>query len=350
MPELRLRRLLEANRLAVEHLELPAALRQIVEAALELSGAAYGAIGVLGASGQLDEFIHVGMDDGTVARIGPPPVGLGLLGALIADPRPVRLADMGTDPRSVGCPLHHPVMHSFLGVPLEVRNEIFGHLYLADPRHDAFSLDDQQLVEALAATAGVAISHARLFQEAKRREQWTAATSRIAHELLTNDEVDALQLVAETVLGLADADLVAVVLTDGEFRADAELVVDRATGAQSALVLGQVIPPDTLIQQCLESRSPQLVEDLGAVSVSQDIGRADLGPADGRSAPGRRRGSRVPLRAAKCWFASLHRVRPRRRRIAGRPGRVGSRSRRRPPGSGSRCHLRGPGPDRAGSP
>ena len=279
MPEFRLRRLLEANRLAVEHLDLAAALRQIVEAALELSGAAYGAIGVLGANGRLDEFIHVGMDDGTVARIGSPPVGLGLLGALIADPRPVRLADMGGDPRSVGCPAHHPEMHSFLGVPLEVRDEIFGHLYLADPRHDAFSEEDQQLIEALAATAGVAISHARLFQETKRREQWTAATSRITRELLTNDEVDALQLVAETVLGLADADLVAVILTDGQFRTDTELVVDRAAGAQSPLVLGRVIPPGTLIQQCLETRRPQLIEDIGTVSVSNDIGRSDLGPA-----------------------------------------------------------------------
>lgn len=279
MPEFRLRRLLEANRLAVEHLELPAALRQIVEAALELVGAAYGAIGVLGPNGKLEEFIHVGMDVGTVARIGSPPVGLGLLGALIDDPRPVRLADMRTDPRSVGCPVNHPVLNSFLGVPLEVRDEVFGHLYLADPKHDAFSADDQVLVEALAATAGVAISHARLFQEAKRREQWTAATSKITHELLTNDEVDALQLVANTVLGLADADLVAVIVTDGEFRADEDLIVSRAAGAQDVLVLGQVIPPGTFIQRCLESRRPQLVEDLGAVSLSKDISRADLGPA-----------------------------------------------------------------------
>lgn len=279
MPELRLLRLLEANRLAVEHLDLPSVLRQIVEAALELVGAAYGAIGVLGTSGRLDEFIHVGMDEATVARIGSPPVGLGLLGALIADPRPVRLADMGSDPRSVGCPAHHPVMNSFLGVPLEVRDEIFGHLYLADPRHDAFSLDDQQLVEALAATAGVAISHARLFQEAKRREQWTAATSRITHELLTNDDVDALQLIAETVLGLADADLVTVVLSDGELHPDAELTVNRAAGSEGGRILGNVLTADTLVHRCLETHRPQLVDDLGAVTVSKNLGRAHLGPA-----------------------------------------------------------------------
>lgn len=121
MPEFRLRRLLEANRLAVEHLDLPTALRQIVEAALELVGASYGAIGVLGPNGRLAEFIHVRMDDETVASIGSPPAGLGLLGALIADPRPVRLAHLGSDARSVGCPAHHTVLNSFLGVPLEVR-------------------------------------------------------------------------------------------------------------------------------------------------------------------------------------------------------------------------------------
>ncbi len=279
MPELRLLRLLEANRLAVEHLDLPTALRQIVEAALELAGAAYGAIGVLGTSGMLDEFIHVGMDEATVARIGAPPVGLGLLGALIDDPRAVRLADMGSDPRSVGCPAHHPVMNSFLGVPLKVRDEIFGHLYLADPRHDAFSLDDQQLIEALAATAGVAIAHARLFEETKRREQWTAATSRITHELLTNDEVDALQLIAETVLGLADADLVAVVLCDGELHPDAELIVNRAAGREGSRILGTVLTPDTLVHRCLQTHRPQLVDDLGSVTVSKNLARAHLGPA-----------------------------------------------------------------------
>lgn len=279
MPELKLRRLLEANRLAIEHLDLPTALRQIIEAALELVGAAYGAIGVLGPNGQLAEFIHVGMDDVTVSGIGSPPAGLGPLGALIADPRPVRLADMGSDPRSVGCPAGHPVLNSFLGVPLEVRGEVFGHLYLADQSHNAFSVDDQDLVDALAATAGVAISHARLFEETKRRERWTAATSRITGELLTTDDVDALQLIAETVLGLADADLVVVVVADGASWADEELVVERAAGLHGARVLGAVLTPDTLIHRCLESQRPQLEEDLGADMVSVNLGREHLGPA-----------------------------------------------------------------------
>lgn len=275
MPELRLRRLLEANRLAVEHLDLSSALRQIIDAALELSGAEYGAIGVLGPHGTLDQFIHVGMDAETVAGIGAPPVGRGLLGALIQDPRPVRLADMRGDPRSVGCPAHHPVMHSFLGVPLEVRDEIFGHLYLADARVDAFSEHDQELVEALAATAGVAISHARLFEEAQRREQWTAATSMITRELLTNDEVDALQLVAETILGLAEADLVAVVLGD----VGHDLVVERAAGPERHLVLGTALASGTLVARCMETGRPQMVDDLGTETTVTALSRVSLGPA-----------------------------------------------------------------------
>jgi signal transduction histidine kinase len=275
----RLRRLLEANRLAVEHLDLSSVLRQIVDAAVEMVGVQYGAIGVLGSSGTLDEFIHVGMDPETVAAIGAQPVGLGLLGALIMDPEPVRLAVMKGDHRSVGFPPHHPAMKSFLGVPLEVRGQIFGHLYLADPRPDVFSGDDQQLVEALAATAGVAIAHARLFEESTRRERWTEATSRITHELLTNDEVDAVQLIAETVLSLAGADLVGVVLCEGGLRPDVELTVDRAAGQARDSVVGVVVPTDGLVGRCLETGHPQLVDEAGASSSSTLLPGSSPGPA-----------------------------------------------------------------------
>jgi signal transduction histidine kinase len=275
----RLRRLLEANRLAVEHLDLSAALRQIVDAAVEMVGVRYGAIGVLGSNGTLDEFIHVGMDPETVAAIGAPPVGLGLLGALIVDPKPVRLATMEGDRRSVGFPSHHAAMKSFLGVPLEVRDQIFGHLYLADPRPDAFSEDDQQLVEALAATAGVAIAHARLFEESTRREKWTAATSRITHELLTNDEVDALQLIAETVLSLAGADLVGVVLCEGGPGPGVELLMDRAAGDARLSVLGVGVDTGGLVGRCLRSGHPQLVEDIGETDPDTLLPRSSLGPA-----------------------------------------------------------------------
>ncbi len=277
--ESQLRRLLEANRLAVEHLDLTLALRQIIEAAVELVGSAYGAIGVLGHDGRLDQFIHTGMDAATVRAIGPSPEGLGLLGALIEDPRPVRLAVLSDDARSVGVPAHHPAITSFIGVPLEVREEIYGHLYLADPRAGAFSADDQVLVEALATTAGVAIAHARLFDETRRREEWTAATSEITHELLTNDDVDVLQLVADRVLGLAGADLVAVVLTHGVEEPYDGLVVDRAAGVGAASVLGAGLAPgSSLVRRCLTTRRPQLTDQLPGEGAAH-LPASALGPA-----------------------------------------------------------------------
>lgn len=276
----RLSRLLEANRLAVEHLDLALALRQIIEAAVELSGARYGAVGVLGTDGELDQFIHTGMDDATVARIGTTPRGRGLLGALIDDPRPVRLAALAADVRSVGVPAHHPPIVSFLGVPLEVRGETYGHLHLADPRPDAFSADDQELVEALATTAGVAIAHARLFEESRRRERWTAATTEITDELLTDDGVDALQLVVDRVRVLADADLVAVVLTHGRAAPFTGVVVDRASGAAAASLVGQPLPADdTIVLRCLGTGLPQLVAELDHAYPGTTSVRPAGGPA-----------------------------------------------------------------------
>ncbi len=292
-PELRgttpaqLRRLLQANRLAVEHLDLPRTLRQIVEAAVELVGAPYAAIGVLGTDGLLDQFVHTGMDEATVTAIGALPVGLGLLAPSAEDPRPVRLGSMTHDPRSVGVPPGHPELASFLGVPLQVRDEVFGHLYLADTRTDAFSDDDQVLVEALATTAGIAIDHARLFGESQRRERWTAVTTEITQELLSATEVDALQLVADRVRELAGANLVAVVLTHGEEDPFDDVGADRASGASSTRVLGRRLPPgDGLVRRCLRTRRPQLVDELleelldnGDEAASRYLPVAACGPA-----------------------------------------------------------------------
>ena len=122
-------------------------LRNIVEAACELAGARYGALGVIGDDGGLEQFIHVGMDDETAARIGHLPEGKGLLGALITDPRPIRL-DAHDRRRTVrsGFPPDHPPMDSFLGVPIRVRGEVFGNLYLADSANGEFSAEDEELV------------------------------------------------------------------------------------------------------------------------------------------------------------------------------------------------------------
>jgi signal transduction histidine kinase len=145
-------------------LDLSATLRRIVAAATSLVDARYGALGVLDASGSsLSEFLTVGVDDEVRARIGELPKGHGILGLLIADPRPLRLPDLREHPDSYGFPPGHPEMRSFLGVPITVRGRVFGNLYLTDKRsQEVFTDVDEELVVALAAAAGVAIDNARL--------------------------------------------------------------------------------------------------------------------------------------------------------------------------------------------
>lgn len=147
-------------------LSLPVVLRRVVEAATELVDARYGALGVLDESGSsLSEFISVGLDDATIERIGPLPQGHGILGLLIVEPRPLRLPDLSKHPDSYGFPPHHPPMTTFLGVPLHVRGEVFGNLYLTEKRGGGgFTEADEELAVALAAVAGVAIENTRLHE------------------------------------------------------------------------------------------------------------------------------------------------------------------------------------------
>jgi GAF domain-containing protein len=171
----RLRSLLNATRAVSGELDLPAVLRRIIEAAVDLVGARYGAIGVIAPDGSLEQFIHVGMSDELVQQIGALPEGHGLLGALIEEQAPIRLEVLSQDPRSSGFPAHHPPMDSFLGVPIRVRAEVYGNIYLSESEAGSFSEEDQELLIALAGAAGAAIDHARLFDESRRRQEWAAA-------------------------------------------------------------------------------------------------------------------------------------------------------------------------------
>jgi len=163
MPDDRLRQLLDAVMAVSADLSLPVVLRQIVESARKLVGARYGALGVIGEDGTLSEFVNVGLDFETVERIGDLPEGKGILGLLIVEPRPIRLADLSQHPDSYGFPPDHPPMKSFLGVPVRVRDEVFGNLYLCEKQGAAeFTQHDEELVVALASAAGVAIDNARL--------------------------------------------------------------------------------------------------------------------------------------------------------------------------------------------
>ncbi|MEO6712960.1 MAG: sensor histidine kinase [Mycobacteriales bacterium] len=157
------RRLLDAILPVASDLSLPLVLRRIVESATELVGARYGALGVLGADRTLSDFLTVGIDAAAHARIGRLPEGQGILGLLILEPVPIRLPDLTQHPDSFGFPAHHPPMHSFLGVPVKVRDSIFGNLYMTEKiGADEFTQEDEDLLVGLAATAGVAIENARL--------------------------------------------------------------------------------------------------------------------------------------------------------------------------------------------
>ena len=161
----RLQPLLEAIQAIAGGLSLPVVLRHIVESACVLVGARYGALGVIGEDQTLVEFITFGADPEIVEAIGRYPEGHGILGLLIVDPRPLRLADLTAHPDSYGFPKHHPPMRSFLGVPVRVGDEVYGNLYLCEKRDaEEFSADDEGLIASLAVMAAVAIDNARLHE------------------------------------------------------------------------------------------------------------------------------------------------------------------------------------------
>ncbi len=195
-------------------LELGATLRRIVAAAVDLVDASYGALGVLGPNGKVVEFVHVGIDTETAGRIGPLPEGRGILGLLVSHPVPIRLEDLATHPASAGFPANHPPMKAFLGVPVRVRGEVFGNLYLTEKSQGrAFTAEDERTVMALAAAAGVAIENARLYERAKQREGWQRAVTEIDNAVLSGaDAGEVLTIVASRAMQLSEADISAVLL------------------------------------------------------------------------------------------------------------------------------------------
>jgi len=226
----RLRSLLDAVVGIGTDLDLRATLERIVVAACHLTNARYGALGVIGGDHQLVEFITHGMDPKTHAAIGNPPTGKGVLGLLIGDPQPVRLPDITKHPQSAGFPPNHPPMHSFLGVPVRIRDQIFGNLYLAEKRDAAeFTDDDEEIMVALAAAAGAAIENARLYALAQRRQRWLAATAEVITAVTGAHGRDAaLSVIAHRARRAADAALVAVMLHDEEAGTLTVAAVDTA--------------------------------------------------------------------------------------------------------------------------
>ncbi|MCW2496913.1 GAF domain-containing protein [Jatrophihabitans sp.] len=253
----RLRSLLRATEVVTGDLGLEAVLRHVVEAALALVGARYGALGVIAHDGSLEQFIHIGIGDDLADQIGHLPQGKGLLGALITDPRPIRLARITDDPRSSGFPADHPPMKSFLGVPIRVRGEVFGNLYLTESERGAFTAEDEELVRSLAVTAGTAISNARLYQESRAQQQWLAASAEISAQMLADSGEDPLQMIGRHAHRIADADVVTVGLLTPD-RGD--FVIEVAVGHGSADLVGQRFPvAETVSGSAVERVEPVLL-------------------------------------------------------------------------------------------
>ena len=253
--------LLEAVVAVGGNLDLEIVLRKIIETAVPLVQARYGALGVIGDDGRLTEFIPVGLDEAQIAAIDHWPEGHGLLGTLIRDPRPLRMSDLSAHPESYGFPPGHPAMRSFLGVPIRIRDEVYGNLYLTEKQGGGpFDEEDETLVIALAAAAGVAIDNARLYEEARRQERWLRATADVTRELLSGTEpTQVLTLVTQQALALSGADLVALAVPAGDQK---RLVNTHAAGDGADGALGLVLPvAASMSGQVLTSGEAVVLED-----------------------------------------------------------------------------------------
>ncbi len=244
-------------------LDLEQALRGIVQAAAVLVDAEYAALGVIGPDGRrLSEFLTVGVSDEQIAGIGPFPEGHGILGELIRHPEPLRLPKLSAHPASYGFPPHHPPMNTFLGVPIRVRDQVFGNLYLTEKRGGAqFDEEDESVLSTLAVAAGVAIDNARLYEESRLRERWLQASAEITHNLMSgSDRGQVLGLIAERAREITAAALAVVAVP---MEGTDALTVELAIGLQAEAYSGLVLPAgDGLIGRAFESAAAVSAPDL----------------------------------------------------------------------------------------
>jgi two-component system sensor histidine kinase DevS len=243
-----------------EDLSLEAVLDRVVQSACELVGARYGALGVINDHHELGHFITVGIDDDGIRLIGDLPTGRGVLGHLSREPGTLRLEDLREHEMASGFPLNHPLMKTFLGVPVRVRGEVFGNLYLTEKIDGGpFTTEDQDLATALAAAAGVAIENARLFEDTRRRQRWLEAGLEVSDQLssvMYQEETENLDLVAERALGASDSVLALIAYPD----ADGIQRCRTMVGVHS-LPAGQDFPGSAVITGVLETGNSALVRD-----------------------------------------------------------------------------------------
>ncbi|MGW0080978.1 sensor histidine kinase [Streptomyces sp. NPDC003393] len=238
----RVHSLLEAVLSVGRELDLEQVLRRIVEAAAVLVDAEYAALGVIGPDGmRLSAFHTVGVSEDVIARIGPFPEGHGILGELIRHPEPLRLAKLSEHPSSYGFPAHHPPMSTFLGVPIRVRDQVFGNLYLTEKRSGAeFDEEDESVLSTLAVAAGVAIDNARLYEESRLRERLLEANAEITHSLMSGAaQAAVLALIAERAREITGSALAAM---STPVKDTDTLTVELAIGRQAEAHRGLVLP------------------------------------------------------------------------------------------------------------
>ena len=233
--------LLEAGLALASELSLPIVLQRIVDVAAEVTDARYGALGVIGDGDRIVEFVTTGLSAGQRQAIGDLPTGRGVLGLLIREPHPVRIRNIGDHPQSVGFPVNHPAMRSFLGAPIQAMGRVFGNIYLADKRSaDEFSEEDEAATVILATQAGVAIANATLYEAVRSSERRLESLRDITERVLAGGTAaELLESIAEHARELADADAATVVTRSG---APGELVVSAAAGAYASELLGQTVP------------------------------------------------------------------------------------------------------------
>jgi two-component system, NarL family, sensor histidine kinase DevS len=274
LDEHRLKRLVAVGRWLVSELDLEAVLQRLVEVARELTGARYAALGILDERREeLERFITLGIDEEMRAAIGNLPRGRGVLGELISSPKPLRLDDVGQHPRSFGFPLGHPPMKSFLGVPILIRGEAFGNLYLTEKEGGPFDLADEESAVVLADWAAIAIDNARLYttvwdrrEELEQAVRRLEATTEIAQALGGETELDrVLELIVKRGRALVDARSVMILLEDDD-------------GVRVAAAAGEVDPQ--VLGRRLRAQVPISAAELTSGSVAEVADRLPTPPLE----------------------------------------------------------------------
>lgn len=258
----RVHRLLQAVLSVGRELDLAQVLRSIVEAAVVLVDAEYGALGVIGDDLTLSQFLTVGVSEDERTRIGALPSGHGILGELIRHPEPLRLSEISDHPASYGFPAHHPPMHSFLGVPIRVRDQVFGNLYLTEKRGaEEFEAEDEAVLSALAVAAGVAIENARLYEETRLRERWVRASSQVTSALLSGaPSADVLELIVEQARRIASAEVGMIAeRVPGEDVLRPLFAVGRGADRRRGLVMSR---QDGFVEAALSTAEPVVSPDI----------------------------------------------------------------------------------------